>query len=148
MFRFRCALEWICVQYLICWNLIFTTGPRGLVLTCGRSRFRLHSTQPLCCKSGEMPVHYQHNRILTGMFDSFSQLPAFAKKGIVISNLKPGTDYILILDAPCSSYICTASHFNTQNEYWCFCMLFHTVLVRFPALCDGRNSWALFMTEK
>lgn len=55
--------------------------PLRLALTCGRSRFRLRSTLPLCCKSGEMPVHYRHNWILTGMFDGFSPASFFCQGG-------------------------------------------------------------------
>lgn len=58
--------------------------PLRVGLTCGRSRFRLCSALPVCCRSGEMPAHDQHNRIPTGMFDSFFPFPAFGKKGIVI----------------------------------------------------------------
>lgn len=72
--------------------------PPWVCLTCGWSRFKLHSPLSLCCTSGKISIHYQHNLILTGMFDSFSLVPAFRMGGIVtLACLKSSTDYILFL---------------------------------------------------
>lgn len=91
-----CAVSHLLKAYL-------GNGPLRLGLTCGRSRFRLRSTLPLCCKSGEMPVHYRHNRILTGMFDSFSPASCFCQGAD--RYLKPQVRHRLRSSPGCSPFL-------------------------------------------
>lgn len=105
--------------------------PLRLGLTCGRSRFRLRSTLPLCCKSGEMPVHYRHNRILTGMFDSFSPASCFCQGGD--RYLKPEVRHWLHSYPGCSLFSQTSKWNNTKMNSDAVAWLFHNLLVFFPA---------------
>lgn len=120
--------------------------PLRVGLTCGRSRFRLCSTLPVCCRSGEMPVHDQHNQIPTGMFDSFFPFPAFGKKGIVIWSqalitfltwMLPFFNFFLI------NLQMSANYKFLRRIRFKHAPLGHAFLSTFPC----RVWWLLFMTE-
>lgn len=110
--------------------------PLRVGLTCGRSRFRLCSALPVCCRSGEMPVHHQHNRIPTGMFDTFFPFPAFGKKGIVI--WRQALIAFLSWMLPFSSNYKFLHRIKLNTHHW-------TMLFLSPFPC--RVWWPLFMTE-